>query len=595
MLEKEKWWLMAIDRRVHYYVLFILTILIASSLYLSWIAESGHGTIDLERTGIEVEPGRSVNFTVYTPRVPTYTDLMPVVLTIHGVGGSKESMYAFNIELARRNFTVVSVDLAGHGDSDALFEWDSYDQLAEDCYAALLYVWQNYTDTAPGVYGVIGHSLGWHVGLAMYNQPTSPTALVAVGPVWIDDVVSIPTNTLLASGQFDELIPPGKLITEFQSITGNSSAETGVTYGNLTQGTAYRLILGGSNHITEISDQLIVIESVTWMIQALQGEGQLVHTLKFWRPSFRTYDLVYTDRAVAYVVGAFSLLASLIPLLIIVSEHLPRRISARPIQCEAARLPTAKAAMTSIALASMMVTFYAITGYSFQAIGDPDFLWLDFYDATGLVVFFLLWPMALVLFLMLILKGQELRQMLEGLGFDPANPSSLLKTSASAVLPAMICILWLITWMRFGDWTETTTILPLLRIPIEHRLMEILTLMFFALPLSIGDALWCELLLPARSWRSSLQQVKEMGLAFIMRLVPLAAFALAMVYGSAFLGIVAGPSVVLGLLLLYFVIASTAATFIIFLTSSRIKNPWPAIFVNALLYAWMLVNSMPLV
>jgi hypothetical protein len=127
----------------------------------------------------------------------------------------------------------------------------------------------------------------------MYNQASQPSTLVAVGPVWIDDAASIPPNTLLASGQFDELIPAGKLLTEFRSITGNSSAEAGVTYGNLTEGTAYRLVLGGSNHITEITDRLIVIESVTWMIQALQGEGQLAHTLKFWRPYFRTYNLVY--------------------------------------------------------------------------------------------------------------------------------------------------------------------------------------------------------------------------------------------------------------------------------------------------------------
>ncbi|MFX0054669.1 MAG: alpha/beta hydrolase [Promethearchaeota archaeon] len=586
---------MALDRRVHYYVLFILTILIASSLYLSWIAESGQGTIDLERTGIEVEPGRNINFTVYTPREHTYSGFMPVVLTIHGVGGSKESMYAFNIELARRNFTVVSVDLAGHGDSGVLFEWDNYDRLADDCFAALQYVWQNYSGTAPGVYGVIGHSLGWQVGLAMYDQPTPPEALVAVGPVWIDEVVSIPANTLLASGQFDELIPPGKLLTEFQSITGNSSAETGVTYGNLTEGTAYRLILGGSNHITEISDQLIVIESVTWMIQALQGEDQLIHTLKFWRPYFRTYDLVYKNRAIAYVVGAFSLLASLIPLLIIISEHLPKRISARPILCEETRVPPKLAAMVSISLAAMMVTLYAFTGYSFQATGDPDFLWLNIYNSSGLIVFFLLWPLALVLFLMLILKEQTLRQLLNGLGYESGNPSSLLKASASAILPTLICILWLTIWMRLGDLTETTIILPILRIPIDQRLEGILILVIFALPLSIADALWSDLLLPAKAWDSFRQQFKEVAMAFILRLVPLAAFAIIMTYGSAFLGIVAGPSVVLGLLLLYFVIVSTAATFILFLTSSRFKNPWPAIFVNAFLYSWILVNSMPLV
>ncbi|MHA2302134.1 MAG: alpha/beta hydrolase [Candidatus Thorarchaeota archaeon] len=586
---------MAVYRHVHYYVLFILTILIASSLYLSWTTDSGQGELDVERTGVEVEPGRSVNFTVYSPRVPTYTDPMPVVLTVHGVGGSKESMYAFNVELARRNFTVVSVDLAGHGDSDILFEWDSYDRLASDCYAALQYVWLNYTDTALGVYGVIGHSLGWQVGLAMYNQPTQPDALVAVGPVWIDDTTTIPPNTLLASGQFDELIPAGALLTEFRSITGNSSAVAGVTYGNLTEGTAYRLVLGGSNHITEITDRLIVIESATWMIQALQGEGQLAQTLKFWKPNLQTYDLVYGDRSVAYTVGAFSLLASLILLLVILAEHLPKRVAPKPLQCGAVQLKLRKAALISVVLAATMIALYAVTGNISQALGDPGFLWLKSYNSLGLIVFLLLWPIALVLFLILILKGEKVRQLLSGLGFEPDNPMGLLKTSARAIVPALICIMWLIAWMNLGDMTETIIILPLFRIPIDQRLMGILALAVFALPSSVADALWSELLLQDKMRDSFVQQTKDMGVAFILRLAPMAIFALAMVYGSAFLGIVAGPSVVLGLLLLYFVIASTAATFILFLTSTRFKNPWPAVFVNALLYAWILVNSMPLV
>ncbi|MHA2140280.1 MAG: alpha/beta hydrolase [Candidatus Thorarchaeota archaeon] len=589
---------MAVDRRVHYYVLFILTILIASSLYLSWTTESGLGDLDVERTGVEVEPGRSVNFTVYSPRVPTYTDFMPVILTIHGVGGSKESMYAFNVELARRNFTVVSVDLAGHGDSDVLFEWNNYDRLADDCYAALQYVWGHYANTAPGVYGVIGHSLGWHVGLAMYNQSTQPGALVAVGPVWIETATFIPTNTLLASGQFDELIPAGELLTEFQTITGNVSAEAGTTYGNLTEGTAYRLILAGSNHITEVTDRLIVIESATWMIQALQGEDQLSHTLKFWRPFFRTYDLVYRNRAVAYSVGAFTLLASLIPLLFILAEHLPKQIAPKPIAREAAQLKRSHAALISIALGGLMVALYSVTGNMSQSLGDPGLPWVNSYNALGLTVFFLLWPVVLFLFLMLTLKGGSVVQLLSGIGFETRNPVALVKAFARAIIPALIGILWLIIWMSFGGMPyshEPIIILPILRIPIDQRLMGILALALFALPFSIADSIWSELLLQDKQWDSLSKQAKGMTVAFVFRLVPMSVFALVLVLGSAFLGFVAGPSVVLGLLLLYFVIATTAATFILFFTSIKFKNPWPAIFINALLYAWILVNAMPLV
>jgi hypothetical protein len=432
----------------------------------------------------------------------------------------------------------------------------------------------------------------------MYNQSTPPGALVAVGPVWIETAAFIPTNTLLASGQFDELIPAGELLTEFRSITGNASAEAGTTYGNLTEGTAYRLILASSNHITEVTDRLLVIESTTWMIQALQGEGQLAQTLKFWRPYFRTYNLVYGNRAVAYTVGAFTLLASLIPLLFILAEHLPKRIAPKSIQSEAVQLKTSHAAMISIALGALMVTFYGVTGNMSQALGDPGFPWLNSYNALGLTVFFLLWPVALVLFLMLTLKGITVRQLLNRIGYESGNPTALLKTSARAIIPTLICVLWLIVWMSFGgmpDSQEPIIILPILRVPIDQRLVGILALALFALPFSAADSIWSELLLLEKQWDSTIQQVKDMTLAFVFRLVPMSVFALVMVLGSAFLGIVAGPSVVLGLLLLYFVIASTAATFILFFTTIKFKNPWPAIFINALLYAWILVNAMPLV
>jgi hypothetical protein len=152
--------------------------------------------------------------------------------------------------------------------------------------------------------------------------------------------------------------------------------------------------------------------------------------------------------------------------------------------------------------------------------------------------------------------------------------------------------------MSFGgmpDSQEPIIILPILRVPIDQRLVGILALALFALPFSAADSIWSELLLLEKQWDSTIQQVKDMTLAFVFRLVPMSVFALVMVLGSAFLGIVAGPSVVLGLLLLYFVIASTAATFILFFTTIKFKNPWPAIFINALLYAWILVNAMPLV
>jgi len=129
-----------LNKRALYLSLLILSIITASSLYLSWSADTGLGDLVVERTEIESDAGRPVNFLVYSPRSRTYGQPMPIVLTTHGIAGSKEGMYSFNIELARRNFTVVSVDLAGHGDSELGFDWTDYATLADDCYAALRYI-----------------------------------------------------------------------------------------------------------------------------------------------------------------------------------------------------------------------------------------------------------------------------------------------------------------------------------------------------------------------------------------------------------------------------------------------------------------------
>ena len=130
-------------RQPLYFAIFIMTIVFLSSFYLSWTADRAHGEITIERYSIERAPGRPVDFLVYSPRLGEQLDPMPIAVTVHGLAGSKEGMYAFNIELARRNFTVVSVDLAGHGDSPLPYEITDTATQAEDVYAAIRYVQTN--------------------------------------------------------------------------------------------------------------------------------------------------------------------------------------------------------------------------------------------------------------------------------------------------------------------------------------------------------------------------------------------------------------------------------------------------------------------
>ena len=182
-----------------YFVIFIMTILFLSSFYLSWTADRAHGEITVERYRIEREPGRPVDFLVYSPRLGEQLNPMPIVVTLHGLAGSKEGMYAFNIELARRNFTVVSVDLAGHGDSALAYDITDTETMAQDVYAALRYVQENWDNVDNESYGIVSHSLGFRVAIELKDYPIAPLGYVAVGDVGqmeLGEYLDFPGNLL---------------------------------------------------------------------------------------------------------------------------------------------------------------------------------------------------------------------------------------------------------------------------------------------------------------------------------------------------------------------------------------------------------------
>ncbi|MHA2379303.1 MAG: alpha/beta fold hydrolase [Candidatus Thorarchaeota archaeon] len=582
---------MAADRRILYYTLLILSILIASSLYLSWTVDRGLGTLDVERVGTESEPGRTVNFTVYSPR-EEYPGLMPVVLTIHGVGGSKETMYSFNVELARKDFTVAAIDLAGHGDSSIPFNFSDYTRMAEDCYAVLQYIGLNYNDTNPNLYGVVAHSLGVHVGLAMYNMAVQPKAIAAIGPVWLEDVVSLPGNLLIAVGEFDELIPRGRPLDTLRTLTGFPNAMAGITYGGFDGDAAYRLTIAPTNHVGEATDMVIVAESVSWMLQAL-------HNIEEPDLGGIQAQLIYPRKTVAYLVGAASLLLSLIPLLLISVTLLPEQIRPRYLSSEAEPMTFVGEGMLGSVLSAMFVLVYLLTGLAgitLESMGmrlSPSIL------GTGLVLFFLMCPVLWIATMMLVGGKQRTFQSLLALGYRKGDIRSLLLTVARAIIPALICVGWLLMWVALGGMPGTmdpVTVLPLFRFPTDERMLSILTMTCLALPFSMSDALWTRgLLLSERDWGGRIPYARRFVSVFGMRMVPTLAFAAVLILGSSALGFVTAPVVLLGLLLAHFVIASAIVSLLIIIISVEHGNPWPAVIIGAFLYGWILIGTVPLV
>jgi len=578
-----------------YFVIFIMTILFLSSFYLSWAADRGFGEITVERYSIERAPGRPVDFLVYSPRIGNILNPMPIIVTLHGLAGSKEGMYAFNIELARRNFTVVSVDLAGHGDSPLAYDIADTASMAQDAYAALRYVQANWDNVDNESYGVLSHSLGFRVAIELKDFPIAPKGYAAVGDVGqmsLGEYIDFPGNLLIAVGEYDEMITVGDALQAIRTATSNDSAEADVTYGSLVNQTAYRLALAPTDHVFEAVDGTIVQESTEWLIQAVQGEGQLAHTLN---PA----DQVYFSKTIATFTGSFFLLLSVFPLMLLVYSFIPEKQKPRKIQNETATFSIKKTFAISSVLGAIMITIYTATsagGFHLENIG---LAWPKSMFAVGLLMFYLLSTFFLTITMYLLMGKDATKKAFASVGIQRLP----LKEHAIDILKgftiAGICIAWIMGWLALCGLPEQMQpwiLIALIKWPVGVRGINTVIMALLAIPYLVVDAAWLRgLLLSKRNWGGSNLDVKSTLFAFIAKFAVSGVLAVVVVFGTTALGLIAGKMVLLGLLLLLFLITELLTTVITAWTSLKFQNTWPAIILSAFILSLVAVSSLPLI
>ncbi|MHA1484584.1 MAG: alpha/beta fold hydrolase [Candidatus Thorarchaeota archaeon] len=583
------------NRRVLYLSLLILSIITASSLYLSWSADTGLGDLVVERMEIESDAGRPVNFLVYSPRYLTYGQPMPIVLTTHGIAGSKEGMYSFNIELARRNFTVISVDLAGHGDSELSFDWTDYATLADDCYAALRYIQTTRAHVDHQLYGILTHSLGLQVALAVNELAIKPYAFAAVGylgDIDIRDTVIFPGNFLLALGEFDEMISTDDALEALRRATGNDSAVAGVTYGSFENQTAYKLALAPTEHVFEALDATIVAESVLWLVQALQGESQVNRTLPM-------YEQVYQYKVIATATAPLGLLVSTIPLMFAIYYALPESLKPRKIPNNSTVFPIKKTVIYgSVVGAAMILLFAASCAASFH-LESADSAWISSMFGSGQMLFLGLGVLVLPSTMMLLIGKENTILALAAVGIERTSPKEKFTAFLKVALVGGACIAWLLGWIMVGGLPESMTpwiAIALVKTPAGVRAFNMLVLFLLGIPYFAVEAAWIRgIMLSKRDWGGKREFTKNMGLAFITRIAVAGVLAIAITSATTLLGLIAGPMVLLGLLLLLFMIVSMLTTLLISWASLEMENPWPAVILSAFLWAWVAISSTPII
>jgi pimeloyl-ACP methyl ester carboxylesterase len=585
----------SMDRQPLYFAILILSILIGSSFYLSWAVDRGMGEVSVEKLSIDTASGRSIELLIYSPRTANHYEPMPLVLTIHGLTGTKEGMYAFNVELARRNFTVVSIDLPGHGDSTDEFDITDFERMALDAYIAVRHVQTTFPNVDNESYGVLTHSLGFMVAIELKDFPVAPMAYAAVGNVGKisqDEFVEFPENLLFALGSFDEIVSRQDALQAIRNATGIASAVAGVTYGSLDSQTAYRLTFGPSNHVFEVVDSTLVSETISWMVRGVQGESQILHTRD---PT----DQVYHNKNIATIASSFLLLISVIPVMWLVHSFLPEKLKPRRIPLDTQSYSIRRTfEISSVLGASAVIIFVAasLLGLNLEDIGIS---WLNSMSATGFILFLVVTVIGLVSVMFLFMGIDSTKKALASVGID----RSKMKDHASDILKncivAGVGITWLMVWLGLAGMPETMQpeiLLALIKWPVGVRWVNTIILTILAVPLFLIDATWIRgLILSDREWSGGYQNTKHMLFTLISKFVIAGLLTVIVIFWTTAGGIYSGRIILLGVIWVRILIVQVLATVLISWTAIKFENTWSAVITSAFILALVVVTALPLI
>ncbi len=587
-----------LPREPRYIALFILSVVLASAIYMGWSAERALGEVTVGNFQIVRANDRTVDFSIFKPRTPTYSGPLPAVLTIHGISASRDAMLSFNIELARRNFTVVSVDLAGHGASSERFSFSTFLEVAIDAYEAVRYVQLSDPGTSNFTYGVLGHSLGAGVALLMQVMPVQPNATVIIGGGMGENFGGLslplnqthPQNLMIACGLYDELVSTTLAFETLRTATGLSDVYENTTYGSFLNGTARKIVLSSTNHLFEMSDPLIVTQSVDWMGRSLQGVHQLEqHTLL---PSRHVYQYA----AIAGVIQSSAVLLAVLPLSLITYSILPLKLRPRRTQNETPALPTKRGLEFSLLIG-------VLAGVLFLSIMLMGLI-LEF---AGLVLIPVSFGTTLTLYsvAMYFVVGFSVKRLLGRKPEhtrDDACPNNKRRLTLDDLYRSFILLVPVIVWLFLWSWLSSLVagirLAPTPQVTGAASLSRtaytaVLTLTF--LPLFYADALWLDRVAKVTFGWSSLFSLSKKCVGVIVHRLAGFGLVLGLLYIPFLAGAQLGFIMFVALLMLPFAVLFGFSALVTLWVGGLTKNQLTAGLLNAFLLAVIVAGTFQII
>jgi len=228
-----------------FWLVLSLALMLLSAIGAS-LVQTGGGSIEVKDMRWETSSGQTISALMFKPNSVTEENKAPAIIVSHGWWNNREMQSANYVELARRGYVVVSMDMYGHGNSSPLRN----DQLTlggTGMYDVVKLVSQlPYVDTDR--IGVSGHSNGARAAnfsVAIDNEADAPliaaVLLVDHDAVYTDadgaytDIYGARDIGIVAS-QYDEFFfrsysPEGVVLTPPREYIGTPNAQSFLNYG----------------------------------------------------------------------------------------------------------------------------------------------------------------------------------------------------------------------------------------------------------------------------------------------------------------------------------------------------------------------------
>lgn len=480
----------------------------------------------------------------------------PVIVIAHGFAGSRQLMQAYAQLLARYGYTALTFDFLGHGRHDRPLTGSIVDtQGATQSLLRQLEAVVGHARRLPGAeqgIGLLGHSMAADI-LVRFTQPRDDAPGQWQGSDLVAGMVGVsmfaptidettPPNLLMIAGQFE-----GRLIEEARRVASlvaaeDSLIEPGVTVGDAEAGSLRRVkVAAGVEHVGVLYQRAALQEAVVWFDQVFDREDQA--------------SLQVPARGVAILV----LLAGLVLLAWPLSRWLPR---------DAARAAASRAAPRCRSWRSFAVLVLT------PAILTPLLLWpiptrfLPVLVADYLALHFAVYG-ALTAVLLLLIRSRDRVASTRPAAALPTGARALRLPVSGLVATALVVVYGLAIIGHVIDTWLTAFLVTPVRLPLFLAILPGTLLYFLA-----DERLTREVRpVPGASLLSKL--------AFLVSL----AFAVVLDFSGLFFLLIIVPVIVL-----FFAVYGLFSRWVF----ARTGLPWVAGTANAVVFAWALAVTFPL-